>query len=215
MPTPASQCRILVHRQPLGCWLLAGHDHVHQVPAAQAPVGDAQETVSIRRQVDADDLRLLVDDVIDEPGILVAESVVILAPDMARQQVVERGDRAAPSDVMAHLQPLGVLVEHRIDDVNEGFVAVEEPVPAGEEVALEPSLALMLREHLHHPPLGRQVLVNWQDLADECPAGDAEDVLPSVRGVLVRAEDTEVASAQVLLHDLGEESPLDPRGFGR
>ena len=68
-----------------------------------------------------------------------------------REQVVERGDRPAPGDLAGHLQPLGVLVEHRVDDVDEGLVAVEEAVAAGEQVALEPALAVVLGEHLHAP----------------------------------------------------------------
>jgi hypothetical protein len=35
------------------------------------------------------------------------------------------------------LEPLGVLVEHRVDNVDEGVVAVEEPVATGEYVGLE------------------------------------------------------------------------------
>jgi hypothetical protein len=45
-----------------------------------------------------------------------------------------------------------VLVEHRIDDVDERLVAVEESVPPGEQVALKPPLALVLAEHFHHAP---------------------------------------------------------------
>ena len=63
-----------------------------------------------------------------------------------------------------HLQPLRVLVEHRVDDVDEGLVAVEEAVPAGEQVALEPALAQVLGQHLHHPAVGREVLVVGEDL---------------------------------------------------
>jgi hypothetical protein len=44
-----------------------------------------------------------------------------------------------------------VLVEHRVDDVNEGLVAVEDAVAAGEQVALEPALAGVLREDLPNP----------------------------------------------------------------
>ena len=58
-----------------------------------------------------------------------------------------------------HLQPLGVLVEHRIDDVDEGFVAVEQSVPPGQQIALQPAFALVLAEHLHDPAAGRQELV--------------------------------------------------------
>ena len=60
-----------------------------------------------------------------KPGILMGEAVVILAPDVRGQQVVQRGDLAAPRQVRGDFQPLGVLVEHRIDDVDERFVAVE------------------------------------------------------------------------------------------
>jgi hypothetical protein len=52
----------------------------------------------VRRQVDADDLGLLVDDVVDEAGVLVAEAVVVLPPDVRGEQVVERGDRPPPGD---------------------------------------------------------------------------------------------------------------------
>ena len=39
------------------------------------------------------------------------------------------------------LEPFGVLVDHRVDDVDEGLVAGEEAVAAGEQVAFEPALA--------------------------------------------------------------------------
>jgi len=40
-----------------------------------------------------------------------------------------------------------VLVEHRIDDVDERLIAVEQSVPTGEQIAFEPPLALVLAEH--------------------------------------------------------------------
>src|SRR5215469_15942131 len=96
---------------------------------------------------------------IDEPGILMAEAVVVLAPDMARQQVIQRSDRPPPRNMVAHLQPLGVLVEHRVDDVDEGLIAREETVPASQEIPFQPSLALMLAEHFHEAPIRRQMIV--------------------------------------------------------
>src|SRR5665647_702443 len=48
----------------------------------------------------------------------VGETVVVLAPHVRGQQDVERGDRPTPRDLPGHLQPLGVLVEHRVDDVD-------------------------------------------------------------------------------------------------
>ena len=90
------------------------------------------------------------------------EAVVILAPDVRCQQVVERRDLPAPGNLRCHLQPFGMLVEHRVDDVGEGLVAVEEAVSPGQQVALEPALALVLAEHFHDPPGGREEFVGRQ-----------------------------------------------------
>src|SRR5271165_6285448 len=96
---------------------------------------------------------------IDEARILVGKTIVILAPDMRTQQVVERCNLAPPGESRGDLQPLGVLIEHRINDVNERLVAVEQPVSSGEQVAFEPTLALMLAQHLHDWAALRQELI--------------------------------------------------------
>ena len=98
--------------------------HVHIVPAAQAVVKNRQQAVGVGRQVNPHDIGLLVDDVVEEAGVLVGEAVVILLPDMGSQQVVQLRDLPAPRQLQRYLQPFGVLVEHRINDVNEGLVAV-------------------------------------------------------------------------------------------
>ena len=113
----------LVHGQPLRRRLLAGNDDIDEIAAAQAVVGHRKQTIGVGRQINADDFGLLVDDMVDEAGILVAEAVVILAPNVAGQQIIKRGDRPPPANMIAHLQPLGVLVEHRVDDMNECLVA--------------------------------------------------------------------------------------------
>ena len=102
IPMPASQWRRgRVHGQPLRRRLLAGDDHVDVVVAAQAVVGDREQRIGIGRQVDADDIGLLVGDEIDEAGILMAEAVVVLPPDMGGQEIVERGDRSPPGNARA------------------------------------------------------------------------------------------------------------------
>ena len=58
------------------------------------------------------------------------------------------------------LQPLGVLHRHRGRDHRERLVGREQPVAAGEQVALEPALAVVLAEHLHHAAVGRDVVVD-------------------------------------------------------
>ena len=88
------------------------------------------------------------------------EAIVVLLPDMGGEQVVQRGDLPAPRQLRGDLQPLGVLVEHRVDDVDKGLVAVEKPVPPGEQVALQPPLALVFAEHgVENSALGRKELV--------------------------------------------------------
>ena len=83
-----------VHVEVLEGRLLARHDHVDVVPAPEAVPRDREQRVRVRWQIDADDLGLLVDDVVDESRILVREAVVVLTPDVGGQEVVERGDRA-------------------------------------------------------------------------------------------------------------------------
>ena len=120
-------------------------------------VSDPQQRIGVRREVDPDDVRLLVDHEIDEAGILVAETVVILPPDVGGEQIVQRGDRAAPRQAARNLQPFRMLVEHGIDDVDEGLVAREQSMAPGQEIALEPALAEMFAQHLHHPAVARQM----------------------------------------------------------
>ena len=91
----------LIHVQPLQRRLFAGHDHVHIVAAAQAVIGDGEQRVGIRRKIDAHDLALLGEHVIDESRILVAEAIVILPPDMRSQPVIERGNGAPPREYYA------------------------------------------------------------------------------------------------------------------
>src|SRR6516165_6222658 len=140
----------LVHRQPNRGRLLPRNDQVHVVAAAETMVGYAEKAVGVRREIDADDLGLFVDNMVDEPRVLMTEAVVVLPPDMRTEQVVERGDRPAPSDVIGYLQPFGMLVEHRVDYVDKGLVAAEEAVPARQQITLKPALALMFGQHLQH-----------------------------------------------------------------
>ncbi len=148
-----------VHVQPLRRRVFAGDHDIDVVAAAQAVVHHRQQTVGIRRQVNPHDLGLLVYDMVDEAGVLVRKAVVVLAPDMRGQQVVQGGDLVPPRQARGDLQPLGVLVEHRIDDMDERLVAVEESVPPGKQVAFEPALALVLAEHFHHAPGGCEKFV--------------------------------------------------------
>ena len=82
-------------------------------------------------------------------------------------------------------------------------------MPAGEEIALQPALALMLAEHLHHPAVGGEVIVVVVFLGHPCAVGDFERILPAVRVVLVRAEKPEVSRLHVQRHDVTQVTPHD------
>ena len=87
---------------------------------------------------------------IDETGILMREAVVILTPHVRREQIVERSNGGTPSNVIRHLQPFRVLVEHGINDVDERFVAREEAVATGEQITFHPALTHVLAQHFHY-----------------------------------------------------------------
>ncbi len=175
-------------------------------------VGHRQQRVGIRRQVDPDHLGPLVHHHVQETRILVGEPVVVLPPHQGGQQVVQRSHRAAPGDVPAGLQPLGVLVEHRVDDVDERLVAVEQPVPAGEQVALQPALALVLGQHLHDPAVRGQVIIARLDPRVEGPAGGLEHGIEPVGGGLVRPEQPE--GPRVAPGHVAQPGAQDPGAFG-
>src|SRR5438876_995988 len=75
-------------------------------------IGHRKKSVRIRGQVDADDVGLLIHDEIDETGILMAETVVILPPNVRCQKIIQRRNRTAPGYVARRLQPFGVPTEH-------------------------------------------------------------------------------------------------------
>lgn len=63
------------------------------------------------------------------------ETIVILSPDCGCEEDVEGSDLDTPFDFVTLLNPFTMLVDHGIDDVNEWFVAVEETMSSGENVA--------------------------------------------------------------------------------
>ena len=200
-----------VHVQPLRGGLLAGDDDIDVVAAAQAMVGDGQQSIRVRREIDPDDFTLLIHDVVDEAGILVAEPIVILPPDMRREKVVEGRNGPSPRDMPRHLEPLGVLVEHRVDDVDERLVATEEAVPPRQEIAFQPALTLMFTQHLHDAPLGRNVVVSSEELGRRATTRHLEHRAPPVGRGLIGAEDTKVR--RIELEHVADELALGPRGL--
>ena len=100
-----------------------------------------------------------------------------------------------------------MLVEHRIDDVDERFVAVEESMPPGEQVALEPAFALVLAEHFHHAPSGREKFVVRHGRGVPLAFGHFKEGFQAVGERLVRAEDPEIPLLAVQLRHIAQETP--------
>ena len=62
-----------------------------------------------------------------------------------------------------------MLVEHRVDDVDERLVAGEHTVPAGEEIALEQPLADVFGQHLDDPPVAVEPVVERSPIEPASP----------------------------------------------
>jgi hypothetical protein len=67
--------------------------------------------------------------------VLVRKTVVILTPDCGCEQNVERSDLLPPFDLEALLDPLAVLIDHGVNDVDEGLIAVEQAMSPRKDVA--------------------------------------------------------------------------------
>lgn len=68
--------------------LLVGYDDVDVIGAPEAMVCDAQKTIRVRWQIDADDFRGFVSYDIQKSRILMCKSIVILSPDGCGQEDV-------------------------------------------------------------------------------------------------------------------------------
>ena len=210
-PAPDRRARVgmglgLVHRQPLRQGLLRGDDQVDVAGGAQAARDGLAERVRVGRQRDPQDRALLGEQAVDEARVLVRIAVVVLAPRVRREQDVERPERQPPRDLVRHLEPLGVLRDLRVDDLDERLVAREQGVPAGLEVALEEALAEVLGEDLDDAPVRREAAVG---LVGPCvrPPRHLEHGPELVRFELVRAEDPEVAVVLGAHHHLAQVRP--------
>src|ERR1700693_2177769 len=79
----------LLHRKPLVHRLLPGYDKIDIVRRAEAVLHRREEAVGVGGQVDAVRVPLLRQEVVDEARTLVREAVVVLAPGLRSQEVVQ------------------------------------------------------------------------------------------------------------------------------
>ena len=97
--------------------------------------------------------------------------------------------------------------------MNECFVAGEETVPARQQIALLPSLALVFAEHLHHPTVRCEMVVVGESVRHPGTVGHFQCVLPAIRVVLIRAEQSKVPATHVQFHYIPKEFSHDPGGL--
>jgi len=80
---PRAQCsRAACISSHCGHGILRSHDQVDVVAAAQAMIGDGQQTVGVGRKIDPGHLALAGEQRVDEARTLMAVAVMILLPDV-------------------------------------------------------------------------------------------------------------------------------------
>ena len=136
----------LIHGQPLHARMLGCHDDIDVVLALNTMVEAGQQAVRVRRQIHADDIRFFVRHMVEHTRVLMGKAVVVLLPYIGGQNQVQRSDLLSPWQLIADLEPLRVLGDHRVHHANKGFIAREEAMSSGEQIALQPALAHVLAE---------------------------------------------------------------------
>ena len=99
-----------------------------------------------------------------------------------------------------------MLAEHRVDDANEGLIAVEQPVPAGQQISLQPTLALVLAEHrVQHASGGREEFIVLYFPGVPLTVGDFKNRAQEIRECLIGTEDAEIALILIQLGHVTQE----------
>src|SRR5208283_1475846 len=87
-----------------------------------------------------------------------------------------------------------MLAEHRIYNANEGLIAVEHPVSSGEQITLQPTLALVFTEHrIQHESGGREEFIILYRSGVPLTIGYFKDRPKEIRERLIRTEDPEIS----------------------
>ena len=187
--------------------MLGSHNRIHIVLALDAVIKAGQQAVGVGRQIHAYHVCLLICDVIQESGILMGKSVVILLPYIGSQDEVQGRDRLSPGKLIADLQPFRVLCRHGIHDTDKRLVARKETVTSGQKISFQPSLAHMLGEHgIHDTSVSGQAVVAVQKLSVPVAVLCLEYLVEAVGHTLIRSENTEVPVLFVKLKNVADVS---------
>lgn len=146
-----------------------------------------KETVGVGWQVDPRELGLEVKDRTDEGGVLVTEPVMLLPRPGGGLDVVETAAGLPPLRLTAHLDKLGVLHHHSLDDAQKRFIRGEETRTSSEGISLQHALTGVFGENLDHT-----AAVGCRGgIPLEVTTAGVEDGVKLVRYKLVGGEDTE------------------------
>ena len=93
-----------------------------------------------------------------------------------------------------------MLAEHRVDDANESLIAIEKPMPSGEQITLEPTLALVLTEHrVQHASSGREEFIIFYFASVPLTVGDFKNRAQQIRKCLIGTEHAEITLVLIQL----------------
>ena len=120
---------------------------------------------------------------------------------------------AAPLEPRGFLEPFGVLHDHRGAHHRERLVGDEDPVASGEQIALEPALAQVLAQHLHHASRRRDVIVDRDAAPDEAAFSTSNTARQPIRVGFVGTEEAEVGCFAVVDVHVAQKVAELARGF--
>ena len=89
--------------------------------------------------------------------------------------------------------------------MDKAFIAREESVATGEQIALQPTLAHVLAQDLHNATSSREVLISCDEWLHPLFRRDFIDRVKAIRGGLVGSEYAEVLGLAVQLEHITEE----------
>ena len=85
---------------------------------------------------------------------------------------------------------------------------------SGKQIALQPALAEVLAQNLHHAAVRGKVIVRGENLRCGNSVRNFKDVLQAVGGRFIGADDAEIPAVGVQLHDVAQKVSHDARGLG-
>src|SRR5215471_4929045 len=104
-----------------------------------------------------------------------------------------------------------MLIKHRINNVDKRLVARKQPMSSRQQIALEPTLAEMLTQHLHDVPVPREVNIVRLKALHPDAVSSLEDSVQTVGRCLVGTNQTKISISCIELHDVAQKRANNTR----